>query len=183
MAEPGRSPSSSRPSRPIADRSSGAAPARFRRCTTSGSSAISGCARLRSSRYLPHSSSTMPAPSSPAVRSPCAPAGPCAPARRSTAAIRSNGTARSTAAASAGESAITCPVPCGSSTASPGPSSMGEPPSGSSQQLPSSTMWNPAPSYGASRVHQLPPTRNRSEEGRPIRTAEIASLTTSIRPG
>ncbi len=66
----------------------------------------------------------------------------------------------------------------------PAPSVTGSPPvSGTSQHPPASTTWNPAPSYGASRVHQPPPTRSRLEEGRPVRTAEIASLTTSIRPG
>lgn len=78
---------------------------------------------------------------------------------------------------------MTCPAPCGRSTASPGPRVIGAPPSGRSQQLPSITTWKPAPSYGANRAHQPPSTRTRLEEGRPMRTAEIASLTTSMASG
>ncbi len=122
---------------------------------------------------MPHSNSA------PAGPSPCTGTGTCTGTPKVRA---SNGTARATASASTGESAITWPVPCGSSTASPAPSETGAPPSGSIQQLPSSTTWKPAPSYGAKRVHHVPRTRTRCEDGCPTRTAAIASLTTSMVP-
>jgi hypothetical protein len=56
----------------------------------------------------------------------------------------------------------------------------GSAPIGSSQQVPLSTMWNPAPSVGGKRRPQGARIRLRFECGRPVRIVVTASLSTSM---
>jgi hypothetical protein len=63
---------------------------------------------------------------------------------------------------------------------SPVVSRSGSAPAGISQQVPLSTMWNPAPSIGGKRRPHGARSRFQLEWGRPVRIVVTASLSTSM---